>query len=762
MASPFKGLEDRFISKQNELYNKYSARDGSKTGEPYIEKRPNDSSNNQIAASRINYGPAVALDLKRLTAFSKSSRGLQWLLSQQNLQAGNTFGQTRIINPAFVLGNVLPTIHLRRPLSTPASGDVKGDQTLISPASDVRTGQAGRLQKETSLSIVSSVATGKGGVLKDILKLLPPTQIITTIAGASQLLNGGSLGINQRPELDINNDNQFNSYYSIALWQGFVKTNNSTKAKIEKAVNSFRNGDIAGGITNLAGTAKDAVDTIINSGRELFGGRKNPVRLIGSLNNNAYARSLDNSSMNGRRYFITNATKADRYLADSIEFMDQTPMSSISYLNKKPYVLSGDTIITLPETPTTVLTNTLNPQQSLTKVQNSISNTLRDLNRVVLRGSQFLNTGIIPTTILKVDLEDQLRKIAKSTTGDDSVDNVAEENMLFPQLSMRNRFETDTRIDYIKTQFELDKQKWKQSLQKNNTGFIGGWQAGDDIIIDPKAKIKYPGGTYFSDAMNIQAFLTETGNELTQTTIDQMRQTASPLIDLYFFDFVNRRAVPFRAFINGFSEAVTPEFDDSTRYIGRIEKNVVYSGVNRECNFALHIHAFTDQELLVIWQKINYLTGLCYPSQYSGGFMVPPLIKLTLGDIYNNQPGYISSLNYSYEDDVSWEITPGIQAPHGVVVNISFKLLEKKQMQTDSSFYNFGLPRSTGAERRRSSLLSETELEQANASAQSARIVNQVNGQGTSTSPTILQGTQQQTRESLNSVATNLGSFGGF
>ena len=58
-----------------------------------------------------------------------------------------------------------------------------------------------------------------------------------------------------------------------------------------------------------------------------------------------------------------------------------------------------------------------------------------------------------------------------------------------------------------------------------------------------------------------------------------------------------------------------------------------------------------------MWEKLNYLAGLTYPHLDEAGLgMVAPFSKLQIGDMYNNVPGYISSLTYTVQDNGTWEV----------------------------------------------------------------------------------------------------------
>jgi len=56
------------------------------------------------------------------------------------------------------------------------------------------------------------------------------------------------------------------------------------------------------------------------------------------------------------------------------------------------------------------------------------------------------------------------------------------------------------------------------------------------------------------------------------------------------------------------------------------------------------------------------LTGLTRPANYTnqaaGGFMISPMVQLTLGDFYKNHNVTINSCNVTIPEDTSWETIP--------------------------------------------------------------------------------------------------------
>lgn len=145
-------------------------------------------------------------------------------------------------------------------------------------------------------------------------------------------------------------------------------------------------------------------------------------------------------------------------------------------------------------------------------------------------------------------------------------------------------------------------------------------------------------------------------------------------------------AVPFRAFISSIKENVKPEFTEQ-KYIGRTERFVTYAGAKRGVQLQFNIVALSKDELDHMWTRINYLTGLAFPKGVSAsGFMIPPLFRITIGQLYDNQPCYIETLDYDFLDD---NITFDIDREVSQVINVSMTLsiLEKSSRYYNSPFY---------------------------------------------------------------------------
>ena len=150
---------------------------------------------------------------------------------------------------------------------------------------------------------------------------------------------------------------------------------------------------------------------------------------------------------------------------------------------------------------------------------------------------------------------------------------------------------------------------------------------------------------------------------------------AEDFIAFYFHDIVNDKYIPFRATVKGINESATANWSDIS-YIGRADRLYNYTGFSRTLGFNFKVVAMSIKELLPMWTRINYLVGLTKPSKYPGNersdsasvayltppitppFIIPPLLSITIGDLYKEQPVVLKSVTISIPEDAIWEILP--------------------------------------------------------------------------------------------------------
>ena len=164
-------------------------------------------------------------------------------------------------------------------------------------------------------------------------------------------------------------------------------------------------------------------------------------------------------------------------------------------------------------------------------------------------------------------------------------------------------------------------------------------------------------------------------------------------IKFKIYDIVNKKYIIFRAFLSGISESLTPEWS-SERYIGRPDSVHVYQGVDRSMSFEFMVVPSSKQELPLLWEKLNYLVGLTYPTWKAlgttGKRMEAPFIQLTIGDMYNSVPGYLSSLGITVDDQSPWELDDGFQLPHAINISCEFTHIGQHALASQGTHFDFG------------------------------------------------------------------------
>ena len=128
-------------------------------------------------------------------------------------------------------------------------------------------------------------------------------------------------------------------------------------------------------------------------------------------------------------------------------------------------------------------------------------------------------------------------------------------------------------------------------------------------------------------------------------------------VPLKFTSVHTNKTVQFRATISGLSETLSPSWD-SHKFIGSPFSNYTYSGIERSVTFNFKVYSLNAAEHKIGWDKINFLNSLVFPQgYYDSSAVVPPFIKLTIGDLYKSKLSFIESLSHTWDDNTPWNIT---------------------------------------------------------------------------------------------------------
>tara|TARA_B100001996_G_scaffold13610_1_gene11353 strand:+ start:1294 stop:2607 length:1314 start_codon:yes stop_codon:yes gene_type:complete len=149
-------------------------------------------------------------------------------------------------------------------------------------------------------------------------------------------------------------------------------------------------------------------------------------------------------------------------------------------------------------------------------------------------------------------------------------------------------------------------------------------------------------------------------------------------------DAVNRKWIIFPALLDGGITDNSSTSPSTISYIGRADKVHIYGGYTRTISFAIDVVAQRESDIAILWEKINYAKGLVLPKyqQFFGkndsSRPVAPIIYLTLGDLFNNTPGFFTSVNLTIPANSTWELENGRQVPHLAKLAFDFTYIGKE------------------------------------------------------------------------------------
>ena len=149
----------------------------------------------------------------------------------------------------------------------------------------------------------------------------------------------------------------------------------------------------------------------------------------------------------------------------------------------------------------------------------------------------------------------------------------------------------------------------------------------------------------------------------------------------------------FRANIQGFSDSFSPDWSP-INIMGRADKAYIYTGFDRSISFTFTAAATSREEMKPMWRKLNYLATYTMPDYNKGGRLLGPFMRLTIGNLFQNTPGFIESLSISIPDDATWELgaidtqDDMKQLPMMAEVSVTFKVLADYRPQKNGRAYS--------------------------------------------------------------------------
>lgn len=117
----------------------------------------------------------------------------------------------------------------------------------------------------------------------------------------------------------------------------------------------------------------------------------------------------------------------------------------------------------------------------------------------------------------------------------------------------------------------------------------------------------------------------------------------------------NTTWIHFRAYLQTLSDNHSAEWN-SIKYMGRGNNFYKYNGYRRDVSMGFRVVVHSKYEQSIVYSKLNYLASIIAPNYSAGGFMRGNIIKLTVGDYFNNTLGILNSVNFTIPDESPWDI----------------------------------------------------------------------------------------------------------
>ena len=132
--------------------------------------------------------------------------------------------------------------------------------------------------------------------------------------------------------------------------------------------------------------------------------------------------------------------------------------------------------------------------------------------------------------------------------------------------------------------------------------------------------------------------------------------------------------------------------------MGRAEKFYKYKGFDRKMSIAFTVAAQSKQEITAMYDKLNFLASSLAPEYLdnsSSGYMAGNIAYITVGGYIDDQPGIITSLDYTIPEESTWEIGIDVkgeksnpknvrQLPHIIRVSLNFTPIQKFRPEKQS------------------------------------------------------------------------------
>jgi hypothetical protein len=177
-------------------------------------------------------------------------------------------------------------------------------------------------------------------------------------------------------------------------------------------------------------------------------------------------------------------------------------------------------------------------------------------------------------------------------------------------------------------------------------------------------------------------------------TPEQVYPAEVDQIEFYFEDGTQgTNVMVFRCTMTGFSDSFSPGWS-RIDIMGRPDGAYLYTSFERQISFTFTAAATSKSEMIPMWRKLNYLASYTMPDFRAGGKPAGPFMRLTIGNLFKNTPGFLNSLSYTIPDEATWDVDANNrsgeakQLPNIVEVSVGFTVIGDFRPQVKGRAYS--------------------------------------------------------------------------
>jgi len=175
-----------------------------------------------------------------------------------------------------------------------------------------------------------------------------------------------------------------------------------------------------------------------------------------------------------------------------------------------------------------------------------------------------------------------------------------------------------------------------------------------------------------------------------------------------YTDYQDMSELYFKASIENLNESYDSTWQTKESF-GRMDKIAIYNNTARTVSFTFKLAAETPEEQQLNLIRLDWLAKHAYATYYNKentfGFYRYPFLKMTIGGLYKNLPGYLTGLKIDVEKTAFWELGKDSYkslwnsnsqlslpaTPQVFTINATFNVIYDAFVDGETQFYDIGV-----------------------------------------------------------------------